>query len=475
LKMVSPSLALVFLLFGGPTSHAALQRLKLNKLDKTARQELRTNRNLRTLAKDWAEHSSHEHEALKGSHSVTVHNFMDAQYFVEIGVGNPPQKFNVVPDTGSSNLWIPSKSCPLTQLPCDLHSKYDSSKSSSFSKNGTVFSIQYGSGACSGFISQDSVTLGDITVENQLFAEVTKEPGVAFIAAKFDGIMGLAFDTIAVTHAPPVFYNIMDQGKVDEPVFAFYLNRKAGGDGELIIGGTDPAHYTGDFTYVPLTNKTYWEFTMDSLSIGSDAYCSGGCHAIADSGTSLLAGPSDVVKELNKKIGAVGVFEGQCDQAIDQAGDKIIDQVLNKIDAKTICTGIGLCKNTVECLGCEGLVNIVKSEASKNSSREKVLDEMKKVCKLLPSPNGEATVDCSKLSSMPNVDIVLAGKTFTLTPEQYVLEVGTAGEQECISGFIGLDVPPPNGPLWILGDVFMGAYYTVFDYGNSRVGFAEAA
>ena len=202
----------------------------------------------------------------------------------------------VVPDTGSSNLWVPSSKCKFTEIPCDLHSKYSAKASSTYVENGTEFAIQYGSGSCAGFLSQDTLTWGDIQVQGQTFAEVTHEPGIAFIAAKFDGILGLAFPRIAVDGVVPVFNNMVDQGVVDSSVFSFYINRHES-EGELVLGGMDPAHFTGPITYIPLTNQTYWEFALDSVSLdGAHVACGAGagCHAIADSGTSLLAGPKDV-------------------------------------------------------------------------------------------------------------------------------------------------------------------------------------
>lgn len=411
---------------------------------------------------------------------VSLGNVADAQYFGPISIGTPAQEFQVVYDTGSSNLWIPSSECGWLDLPCDLHKRYDHKKSSSYVANGEKFSIQYGSGSLTGFLSQDTVHIGGMEVEKQVFAEATNEPGLAFLFAKFDGICGMAFKSISVDGVTPVWYNLLAQKKVTDPVFGFWLNRKEGAKlgGEMTLGGLDPTHYTGDISYVPLTNETYWEFKMDSINLAGKSFdfCgSAGCPAIADTGTSLLAGPSAMVTEINKALGSTGVLTGECEQVVDQYEDQIIQYIEQGLNSSDICTKIGLCPNTGECGVCKLTISTLETFLPSNSSKLIIKLALDEICKLLPSPNGESIVDCSKLKTMPNVEIKLNGKVFILEPKDYILQQGAGGEELCLSGFIGLDLPPELGPLWILGDVFIGKYYTAFDFGKKQVGFATAA
>ncbi|KAM0927627.1 hypothetical protein ACQ4PT_002755 [Festuca glaucescens] len=135
---------------------------------------------------------------------VILKNYLNAQYYGEVGIGTPPQNFTVIFDTASSNLWVPFSECYFSTA-CYPHKSYRASWSSTYTKEGKRVSIHYGTGAIVGYISQDSVQVGGIVVEKQDFIEAALEPSITFMLAKFDGILGLGFKEISAGGAEPVW------------------------------------------------------------------------------------------------------------------------------------------------------------------------------------------------------------------------------------------------------------------------------
>jgi len=88
------------------------------------------------------------------------------------------------------------------------------------------------------------------------------------------------------------------------------------------------------------------------------------------------------------------------------------------------------------------------------------------ILEALPYP-----IVCSDIPSYPNITVVLNNQNFVLPPQNYILNV----DGECLLGIMSINLPPEYGNFMILGDVFIRAYYTEFDIGNKRLGFAPAA
>jgi len=339
-----------------------------------------------------------------GTFNENLNDFGNAQYYGQISIGTPAQSFQVIFDTGSSIAWVPGKECE--SAGCRAHKKFDCEQSSTCQSTENGMQLAYGTGQMAGRLDYDKFCFGaddnTLCLEKQAFLESVQEPGPTFAMAKFDGLVGMGYDALAAKGMTTPFTQLMKSDKCEEKVFAFYMNKEKKTDeetvgGEMTLCGLDANHYTGDLLYVPVTRKAYWQFTVDSVEVNAEKF-STNFEAIADTGTSLITGPKEIVDKLNRAVGA--------------------DQ------------------NPM---------------------------------------NGQWMIDCKNLDSMPTVTFKIAGKPFSLTPDQYVMKVKPIATMDvtlCLSGFAGVDMP--QGPMWILGDVFISQYYTVFDQGQDRIGFAKA-
>ena len=105
---------------------------------------------------------------------------------------------------------------------------------------------------------------------------------------RFDGILGLAYDTIAVNHITPPFYYMVNEGLVDSPVFSFRLGSSEEDGGEAIFGGIDETAYTGDIDYAPVRRRAYWEVELEKVALGDDELELENTGAAIDTGQSFV-------------------------------------------------------------------------------------------------------------------------------------------------------------------------------------------
>jgi len=332
-----------------------------------------------------------------------------------LGLGTPMQKFNVVFDTGSSDLW--TWSADSESLSARFHKQFLSSKSSSMTADGRNFTIEYASGAVAGHLTRDVLSIGDLQVPDVTFGEVLDQPGALIAGAavmlnldKFDGVLGLGFSAASEMSAKgePAIVERLVQG-LAEPVFALWMATTSGSafeeqhanwvnpdGGVLMLGAVDPSYYEGDIYWQPLSHafgESYWEFALVGAQIGTVEHPFVNGTAIADTGSSLLIGPKSTVTKLAASMG-LGEADG----------------------------------------------------------------------------NGQYPVPCEQLDDLPPIKFRLeGGGSLELSATDLVVRE----DGNCMLGLAYME-DDLGAETWVFGDVFMRKYLTVFDVGQRRIGFARA-
>ncbi|XP_029428191.1 gastricsin-like [Rhinatrema bivittatum] len=361
----------------------ALVRVPLMK-HKSSRED-----SFRTYTRDPA--AKYSYNKLSNFAVVVESMYLDTFYYGEISIGTPPQNFLVVFDTGSSNLWVASAYCQ--SQACSNHRLFNPNQSSTYSSQGEQFSMSYGSGSMTGVLGYDTVTVQSLVITNQEIGLSVTEPSSFFYYARFDGIFGMAYQSLSAGGASTAVQGMLQQGLLNQPIFSFYLNDQAG---EVVFGGVDSNLYSGQIHWAPVTQEIYWQIGIEEFSINGQAtgWCNQGCQGIVDTGTPSLTIPQQYIGNFLQYVGAQ------------------------------------------------------------------------------QSQNGEYLINCNNVHNLPTISFTINGVEFSLSPSAYILQ----SNGYCIILVEPTYLPSRNGqPLWILGDVFLRQYYSVYDFGNNQVGFAALA
>merc|ERR1719387_502896 len=321
-----------------------------------------------------------------------------SEYYGKVAIGTPKQLFSVVFDTGSGNLLVPSSTC--MDEACMSHRKFDSALSATsveiasshepmkpVGKNGQRDSvtITFGTGEMTGIFVRDNVCIGSICATTN-FITATKESADPFSLVPFDGVLGLALPQLAEDTSFSLVDSMVKSGVLKRNLFSVYFAKGETSQSEITFGDIRQHRISSDIIWAPVNNPGYWQVEIQDVALNGDAtgLCKKRCQIAADTGTSLLAGPTSMVDKLVRKLN-------------------------------------------------------VRS-------------------------------DCSNYDGLPSLGFILGNATLELNNVDYV----DRSPEGCALAFMPLDIPPPRGPLFILGDPFLRKYYTVYDRERLRLGFAVA-
>ncbi|KAK4521973.1 uncharacterized protein ATC70_004512 [Mucor velutinosus] len=265
-----------------------------------------------------------KNKSTSSASNVPVYN-MRTEYMATVHIGTPAQTFNVILDTGSSDLWVPSKTCSKDLCP---YNAFDPKQSSTYKDLDQAFDISYGTAYAIGEYGSDVVALTGVTVTNQQFAIVNETkglyPSTTGSATQPDGILGLGYPglTTGGSNYNPLLFSMVEQKLIPKPVFSFSMGGKManiGLTGELTLGGANPDRYSGDIEYVPVIPESQNDLYEWWQSYGQ--------------GITVVSGNGTVAANIQLKQGRLTVFDsGTTLTYVDMSFAK---KILNSITGQT--------------------------------------------------------------------------------------------------------------------------------------------
>jgi hypothetical protein len=338
------------------------------------------------------------------------------QYYGEVTIGTPAQKFVVIFDTGSGHLMVPSVKCDSPA--CAKHRRFlDNASSTALAigwpdaplkavkddEDRDTMIVNFAMGEATGQYARDRICLGapEAFCATADFVETTEESDDPFANAEWDGILGLGQ---GVSDAPE--FNIFgvlassSTPKMQQPIFAVYLGRKIEDDAEISFGGVREERMQSPMTWVPVSVEGYWQFQFTDMLVDGKPlnlckkYGKRQCQGVVDTGSSLFMGPdSDLVPLL---------------QALKFPHD--------------------------------------------------------------------TKQNCSKTQVFPKLAFMIGNKTFEMDADDYMdrsTEGAPAGMQSCWAHMMPIG-DTGRGPIFVMGMPFLRAFYTAFDVKKKMIGFAVA-
>lgn len=394
----------------------------------------------------------------RANNDISLYNANGKEYLIEIGIGTPPQFFNVTLDTGSADCWVPAQTCPTSMCP---HTRFNHQKSTSFKALSQQLAISYGVGSAKGTYAAETLTLGSadgVALSNFTVGLVSNTNNILMASmaedgdsAPSNGIFGLGYPNLSMKtgEKPGHFVMGLYQAKaISEPIFSVFLNSQYayGNSGEMLLGGIDNSKFTGQMQYAPVISYDVSTY-MISPNLGANM----------------------TSKEANSQ-------ESYLYWAVPGQGAETSNGY--KHHSKTLQGYILDTGTTLTYVPASVAKSIVMSVTQNAKTTQ------------LDAINGVYRVSCSTAKQTGSVSFLISSSPATASTSPISIQVPIADlviplddartaatSKSCMFGIapspVGLDLT--SGETWILGESTLRSLYTVYDLKENRVGFAKLA